>query len=90
MTVASETETVIVMRSGSWVEYNVTTDSLTTRTETFADDCDVQNLALSADHLTAYFHDEGSCFTNLSSDETIIKCDALPAENLDGAINDRR
>ena len=89
MTVASETETVIVMRSNGWVEYNVTTDTATTRTETFADECDVENLALSADHLTAYFHDEGSCFTNLNSDETIVMCDALPTENLEGAIDDR-
>ena len=46
-------------------------------------------IALSADHLTAYFHDEGSCFTNLNSDETIVMCDALPTENLEGAIDDR-
>ncbi|MDE0882266.1 MAG: hypothetical protein OSB21_06700 [Myxococcota bacterium] len=79
---------IIFKSNGGWHEYNVTSDELTARTSSFADDCDVQQLSLVEGNTVAYFHDEGSCFSSLSTDESLIRCNVLFGDNTDGAIND--
>ena len=83
-------EPVLVLknRNGEWVEYNAVQRVAEVASISFADDCDTQSVALAAGNTTAYFHDEGSCFSNLNTDESLIKCDTLFSSNLEGVVND--
>jgi hypothetical protein len=81
---------VLVYRNsnGEWVEYNVEENVAEVVSTSFADDCDVASVALANGNTTAYFHDEGNCFSDLNTDESLIKCGVLYSSNLEGQVDD--
>lgn len=70
-----------------WFELELATGTPILRTESFAANCDVQNLAISGNGREAWFHSEGSCF-DVGPSETVIRCSTLRTSNLDGGVND--
>jgi hypothetical protein len=73
--------------SGAWYELELAAGSPLLRSESFGANCDLQNLALTADGREAWFHTESDCF-DISFSESVIRCSTLLTSNLDGGIDD--
>lgn len=75
------------LASTGWMELELSAGQPELRSTTFARDCDTENLALSPDLSTAYFHSEGGCF-GFDYSELLLRCRTLLSDNLDGGVND--
>lgn len=82
LTKSAEGDYILTYKSnnGNWSMVNLKTMEVTVTSETFAENCDVSNLALDMDQGVAWFHDEGSCFstTGFYLDETLFRCSFVP------------
>ncbi|MFZ5446511.1 MAG: DUF7151 family protein [Myxococcota bacterium] len=72
---------------GNWNDLELSAGTPIVRTGSFAQNCDVQNLALSANGRTAWFHSEGTCF-GVSQSEVLVRCATLIVDNSSGAVDD--
>ncbi len=71
-----------------WMDLELGAGQPQPRTPSFASQCDVENLALSADLGTAYFHAEDSCF-GANHLEALYRCETLYYGNTGLAVDDR-